>query len=357
MLNLDLLDAFRLSNQGCTAICGAGGKTSAVFRLARAYQSPVLVSNTAHLSVEQGRFADRVFQVKQAEDVAAFLTGLPDGMTLITGETDARGRMRGLEGDVLEQVRRLALQWNVPLVLEADGARGLALKAPADWEPPIPAFADRVIVCAGITAIGKPLSGDWVYRPEDFSRLSRIPLGGPVTPEGLARVLLHEQGGLKNIPAGADRITLLNQADTPELREMADELARFLLAGYGRVVVASLHGADPHGPPAVVHAVYQPVAGIVLAAGSAQRLGYPKQVLDWNGEALVRRAARAALEAGLDPVIVVTGAYHGEVKRALEGLNLRVVNNADWEDGQSTSVRAGVLRPSYAGGSGSLPSR
>jgi molybdenum cofactor cytidylyltransferase len=250
--------------------------------------------------------------------------------------------MQGLEGQALERVRQLARRFNVPLLLEADGSRGLALKAPADWEPPIPAFADQVIVCAGMTGIGKPLSADWVYRPEDFSRLSGIPLNDPVTLEGLARVLLHEQGGQKNIPDGAERIIFLNQADTPELREAALELARSLLAGYDRVVVASLHGVDPRGPKAEVHAVYQPVAGIILAAGSARRMGRPKQVLDWDGEALVRRAARAAQEAGLEPVIVITGAFHTEVADALRGLKFRVVNNLDWESGQSTSVRAGV---------------
>ena len=147
---------------------------------------------------------------------------------------------------------------------------------------------------------------------------------------------------LKNIPPSAERIALLNQADTPELREDAKELARRLLAGYERVVVASLHGADPLGPEAEVHAVYRPVAGIILAAGSSRRMGRPKQVLIWDGEALVRRAARTALEAGLDPVIVVVGAYQGEVIQALDGLDLRVVNNMEWENGQSTTVRAGV---------------
>ena len=123
---------------------------------------------------------------------------------------------------------------------------------------------------------------------------------------------------------------------------MRESLPAACWLDFDRVVVAALHGADPLGPQAEVHAVYQPVAGIILAAGSAQRMGHPKQVLEWDGEPLVRRAARTALEAGLDPVVVVTGAYPEEVVRALEGLNLRVVNNPDWEDGQSTSVRAGV---------------
>ena len=194
-------EAFGLTAHHTIAISGAGGKTSALFRLAYDYRAPVIVSNTAHLAVEQGRFADRVFQVEKPSDVPDFPSGLPDGVTLITGTTDARGRMKGLEGEVMEQVRQLARQINVPLLLEADGSRGLPLKAPADWEPPIPGFVDQVIVCAGLMGIGKPLTANWVYRAEDFSRLSGIALNDTVMPEGLACVLLHEHGGLEEHPA------------------------------------------------------------------------------------------------------------------------------------------------------------
>ena len=71
----------------------------------------MIVSNTAHLAVEQGRFADRVIQVEKPADVPDFLGGLPDGVTLITGATDARGRTQGLEGEALERVRKLAQQF------------------------------------------------------------------------------------------------------------------------------------------------------------------------------------------------------------------------------------------------------
>jgi len=46
------------------------------------------------------------------------------------------------------------------------------------------------------------------------------------------------------------------------------------------------------------------VAGIILGAGAASRMGQPKLLLPWKGEALIRHAARTALEAGLEPVLV-----------------------------------------------------
>src|SRR5262245_63441428 len=49
------------------------------------------------------------------------------------------------------------------------------------------------------------------------------------------------------------------------------------------------------------------VAGVVLAAGSSSRMGHNKLLLELGGETVVHRAARNAIEAGLDPVVVVLG--------------------------------------------------
>jgi molybdenum cofactor cytidylyltransferase len=84
------------------------------------------------------------------------------------------------------------------------------------------------------------------------------------------------------------------------------------------------------------------VAGILLAAGSAARMGRNKLLLDLEGEPLVRRAARRALEAGLDPLLVVVGHEAGHVREALRGLPCRFVDNPGWRGGQSTSLSAGA---------------
>lgn len=84
------------------------------------------------------------------------------------------------------------------------------------------------------------------------------------------------------------------------------------------------------------------VAAVVLAAGASTRMGRNKLLLDLNGETVVRRAARTAVEAGLDPVIVVTGHAHEEVAAELHGLRCRDVVNAGHAKGTHTSVAAGI---------------
>lgn len=84
------------------------------------------------------------------------------------------------------------------------------------------------------------------------------------------------------------------------------------------------------------------VGAVILAAGSSSRMGRPKQLLRFDGETLLRRAALAALEAGCDPVVVVTGAHAEQTRGELLGLKVREVENVRWETGMGSSVRAGV---------------
>lgn len=84
-------------------------------------------------------------------------------------------------------------------------------------------------------------------------------------------------------------------------------------------------------------------AGVVLAAGSSSRMGgRNKLLLEIGGEPLVRRAVRAALEAGLDPVLAVLGHEREATGAALAGLACRTVENPDFETGMTGSLRVGV---------------
>ncbi|HEX8078421.1 MAG TPA: NTP transferase domain-containing protein [Chthoniobacterales bacterium] len=84
------------------------------------------------------------------------------------------------------------------------------------------------------------------------------------------------------------------------------------------------------------------VAAVILAAGGSSRLGQPKQLLTFRGETLVRRAARAATEAGCDPVVVVIGETSDAIRAELPSVSSIVVENQQWQLGPGTSIRHGV---------------
>jgi molybdenum cofactor cytidylyltransferase len=350
---MELVKALRLDvqkpGQPRLAFVGAGGKTTALFQTARSWLKLserlglrlALVSATTHLAKSQLSLADRHFILPGLKDWMSLENETPDGLVLFTGPLTADERALGLDEASLERVHLLADQLRAPLFLEADGARRRPLKAPASHEPAIPPWVDQVVVVAGLAGLGKPLDGEHVHRPEVFARLSHLAAGAPIDGRALAGVLSHEQGGLKHIPTGARRIVLLNQADTPELQSQAQALTGQLLEAYAAVLIAALEPTSLSVARGVL-AVHEPVAGIILAAGASQRLGRPKQLLEWRGEPLVRHVVQVALKAGLWPVKIVTGAGAAEIEETLRDLTVQLVYNPLWELGQATSVVAGV---------------
>lgn len=83
-------------------------------------------------------------------------------------------------------------------------------------------------------------------------------------------------------------------------------------------------------------------AAVVLAAGQSTRMGENKLLLRIDGETVVSRAVRAALDAGLHPIVVVLGHEAERVRAALSGVPCRCVINPEYARGQGTSLQAGI---------------
>jgi molybdenum cofactor cytidylyltransferase len=350
---MELIRALRISRSTSLAFVGAGGKTTALFQLARQLvdsvpageRKTVFVTATTHLGRWQLDQADHFITVRSAQDLDCFEEGIPGGVILLTGPEISNERVSGLEDASLFRLHALAESHKVPLLIEADGARQRPLKSPAAHEPAIPEFVNTVLVVAGLSALGERLTDEWVHRPEIFASQCGLKIGQRISPQALSRVLIHPEGGVKNMPAGARRLVLLNQADTPELQALAHGMVGELLTAFSAVVVAAL------APPpderdemkiGAVFAVHEPVAGIILAAGASTRLGEPKPALLWRNRPLVWHVVQTATDAALSPVIMVSGAYTPIIRLALGERPVHIVHNADWEEGQSSSVRAGL---------------
>ena len=84
------------------------------------------------------------------------------------------------------------------------------------------------------------------------------------------------------------------------------------------------------------------IAGVLLAAGMSSRMGRNKLLLQLGGESVLRRAAKAALVAELDPLVVVLGHDSERARAELEGIDCMPVVNADYETGMNSSLRAGI---------------
>lgn len=337
-----LADALRVTPRRTVAFIGAGGKSSAMARLAAelAPDGPVVLTTTAKLALSQAALAESHLIVQDASSLSSLPAMLEEHHSVLITRGVARNEPKwlGLDLSSLESLKRSSFMAGAPLLIEADGARGRSLKAPAPHEPIVPSFADLVVPVAGLDAVGMPLNEQWVHRVDRVSEVLGLRPGAVIEVEHVAALLGAPDGGLQGIPPGAEIRVLLNKANTPERMEAGRSIARFLLANTR--IQAGIVGSVNEEPPA--REMFSRVAGIVLAAGASRRLQQPKQLIRWRGKPLVWHAAWAALEAGLSPVIVVGGVEANAVQAALKELPILFVPNVDWDLGQSTSVRAGL---------------
>lgn len=84
------------------------------------------------------------------------------------------------------------------------------------------------------------------------------------------------------------------------------------------------------------------VAGLVLAAGGAERFGASKQLAEVGGVPMLERVLAALAEAPLERTCVVLGAGAQAILAAIDLHGAEPVICAGWADGQSASLRAGL---------------
>lgn len=83
-------------------------------------------------------------------------------------------------------------------------------------------------------------------------------------------------------------------------------------------------------------------AAVLLAAGGSRRLGRAKQLIEIDGEPLLRRAARALLATRPQRLVVVLGHAAATMRAALAGLDAEPLFARDHAAGLSASLRAGI---------------
>ena len=335
-----LTDALRLRPGMSVAFTGAGGKSAALATLAREARGrhPILLTTTTRLGAGQ-RMLGEEHQVLESPEAVERLAFRLDRSILVTGPEDlAEGKLLAPKAEVLEALRLRALGEGALVAIEADGARVRQVKAPAKHEPVIPSWVDVVAPVAGLAAIGAPLDSRVAHRPELLAQILGMAEGEPLTAQLMAALLSSETGGMKGAPPGAEVRVLLNGAGLEAGEAAAQEVTRRLLAAarVRAVLTCALGSEEP------VRRAAGRIAGIVLAAGAGSRLKQAKQIVEWRGRPLARHVIEAARRGGLGPIVVVLGAEAPKVRSALAGEDVTFVENAEWGEGQSTSVQAGL---------------
>jgi molybdenum cofactor cytidylyltransferase len=333
-----LRDSLRVQPGDALAFVGAGGKSSAIARLVGELQAatPVLVSTTTRLARAQSSLASAHLTTLEPSWGVDLKARLESGESvLLTAGLNQDEKWTSPAGDDLQRAFETVREASGVMLVEADGARGRSLKAPAAHEPAMPSFAKQVVLLCALDAVGASLSEGSVHRPELAGPILGLEPGQEITVGAIIRLLGDARAGLKSIEAGVTLRCLANKVSTPSDLAHGRELAAGLLLGaeFQSVLLAELQAPDP------VKEVHCRIAGVILAAGGSERFGRQKLLEHWGGEALIRHAVRAAVRSGLDQVVVVVGAEREEVERALTDMPVRIVVNEAWREGQAGSLR------------------
>ncbi len=84
------------------------------------------------------------------------------------------------------------------------------------------------------------------------------------------------------------------------------------------------------------------IGGILLAAGGSSRFGRPKQLLVLKGKTLISRAAETLVSSKCDPIVVILGAEIDRSAAEIDGLDVNICINTDWQTGMSSSIISGL---------------
>ena len=256
------------------SVIGGGGKTSLLYRLSRELAADgfrVALTTTTHMMIPQTfpwteSIDDAVHMLSKEPALivhrvsldlseAPGLSKMPSLSEASSKNSDRCVGISAAEYDILRKEADIIL-------VEADGARQLPLKAAAAHEPVIMWDSDYVIAVAGVDAMGRPLQ-EVCHRPQLAADYFGLPLDTAVTEEIVVNLLtdpvigqMKGVGECRQSQSARQVRVLINKADDEKRRKSAFNICDML---------------SSQGIISAVSALRDRVALIVLAAGQSKR--------------------------------------------------------------------------------------
>ena len=209
-----LFDALgvNVDHQEVLSLTGGGGKTTVIRRLQKECMERNVfhgVSTTTHMQYEKN---ESFLGIPSLE---SFLEIYQRCGTVWMGEPVSEEKMKGFSEAFLQKV----LKTGAWLLLEADGAKSLPIKAPEAHEPVILPETTRVIQVYGMDGLDRPI-GECCFRSHRVAEILGKTENDQLTETDLSLLAASTQGGRKMVGDRAYHV-ILNKADTPEMVHQA----------------------------------------------------------------------------------------------------------------------------------------
>lgn len=336
MDSLYRLVSIELGKTEMVSLVGAGGKTSAMFRLAHELSSKgkkVLVTTTTAIYHPEKNQYDKVL-VSDKEALNLFDNIRSGSITVLGKSLSDEGKLKGVNPLFLDKVFHEGIFDYI--LIEADGSKGRSIKAPAEHEPVIPSCTTKVLGFIGLDSINKTVCHESVHRPELFCKILGCCMGDIIDADVISKLATHEEGLFKAVPAIAERYLVLNKAEGENEKIAANDIVQKLLKKGCKIegiIISNLKDLSFRN-------AVKSVSGIILAAGLSRRMGVDKLLLPVGGVPLIERVISAASKSKLGELVIVCSSDVAASIGMRYGAG--IVKNISPMLGQSYSVRLGV---------------
>ncbi|MGB4504007.1 MAG: selenium cofactor biosynthesis protein YqeC [Syntrophaceticus sp.] len=245
---MKLYDALDLGKNELVCFVGAGGKTGLMQKLlgecaqqggsvlvttsTKMYKGQLTECCRLLLEQDEDKLRKKLIDASASERVLAAAKELIANHKVVGLSREAIGRL--YDSGIFDFI-----------LVEADGAKGRGLKAPASFEPQVPDQTTCVVVIAGVDVLGKPLTEEYVHRHHIVAELAKQRVGTPVTAKTLLSVFRYYRSLLNRSSPGLRVIPALNKADDEYSQHKAKNVARVLFPEMGRVLITSTLSQKP----------------------------------------------------------------------------------------------------------------
>jgi len=217
------------------SFAGGGGKSTLIYLLAQELSTlryRVLVTTTTmiyHPDVKRRPY-DRLI-VSSMETILQEASAVKPGSIIVAAREKAEypGEHK-LKGFLPKEIDTLYSADIFDIILvEADGAKHLSIKAPGESEPVIPLSTSITFGIIGLDAMGSIITQKTVFRTKEFCTLTGKHEGETVDRSALVNLIQSGKGLFKNSPQQAQKIVVLNKADNDEIVQKGIETAAYIL--------------------------------------------------------------------------------------------------------------------------------
>lgn len=221
-------------NASVISVVGAGGKTTLLHRLEEDYvrknQHVIVTTTTKIMHENKPYFLEDASIDKIKYILKKFGRVWIGSRDLVSGKTAPPAKK------ILDEI----LKWDLPVLIEADGAKRMPVKVPAEHEPVILGQTDHVVSVYGLDAIGRTLESS-CFRSERAESILKKSGKERITAKDIAALASSDKAGRKGCPPYAEYTVVLNKADSADRRETALEICRELaVRGVKNIIVTSL---------------------------------------------------------------------------------------------------------------------